>query len=318
MRLKSVLLKQSCNRAYRKSGFRSLNSIRAASRYLFHGFFRNPVVILTLIMGFVLSYLLSIRVMEAAEYFGSSMQVVEPFIWTFGDPTAIMLTSVLLIFMFSDLPGLTAASPFYLMRITKLHWLLGQFLYIAIASGIYTGYIVLCTCLLCARYSYIGNIWSRTAMYLAYSDTGKEINVPSTVKMMESITPYECMMWIAVLLLCYCLSLAFLMMTASLFFGGKSGIFAGFVYSLYGFLLDREVLRKLLGLSETQMWKVNSLICWISPLNHATYDKHDFGHDNQPSLWQSVFVFGVILLIFMCLSFRAMKRYNFTFLGESD
>lgn len=51
-----------------------------------------------------------------------------------------------------------------------------------------------------------------------------------------------------------------------------------------------EVLRKLLGLSETQMWKVNSLICWINPLSHATYDKHDFGHDNQPSLWQLAYV----------------------------
>lgn len=293
--------------------FQSLHAISASVRYNFRGFFRNPVVILTLMMAFILSYLLSIRVMEVADYFGSSVQAAEPFIWTFGDSTSIMLTSVLLIFLFSDMPKLNAAVPFYLMRITKRQWLIGQFLYIVLATFIYTGFMILSTCLLCARYSYLGNIWSRTAMYLAYSSIGVEMKVPSTVKVMESVTPYTCMLWIGGLLLCYCLSLVFLMMAAKLYLNRKSGIFVGFLYSLYGMLLDKSVLMKLMGWESFETYRVNSLISWISPLNHATYGMHDFGHDNQPSLQQSVLIFAGILVVLLLLSAFAMKRYNFTF-----
>ena len=298
----------------RKIEVRPLHAIFASVRCNFRGFFKNPVVILTFIMAFILSYLLSIRVMEVAEYFECSVQMAEPFIWIFGDPTSIMLTSILLIFLFSDMPKLNAAAPFYLMRITKRQWLIGQFLYIVFATCIYTGVIMLFTCLLCARYSYVGNIWSKTAMYLAYSSIGTEMNVPSTVKVMESVKPYTCMFWIGGLLLCYCLTLVFLMMAAKLYLNRKSGIFVGFLYSLYGMLLDKDTLRMLIGWDEFEMYRVNSLISWISPLNHAAYGMHDFGHDNQPSLQQSVLIFAGILLALFLLSAFAMKRYNFTFL----
>ena len=63
-------------------------------RYNFFGFFRNPKVIFTLFLEFVLSFLLTGRIMVVMENYDTPVQAVEPFLWTFGDGTAVLLSSV--------------------------------------------------------------------------------------------------------------------------------------------------------------------------------------------------------------------------------
>ena len=57
--------------------------------------------------------------MVVIEAYHTPVQAVEPFLWTFGDSTAILLSSLLLLLLFSDLPGLTPVSPYYLIRMTR-------------------------------------------------------------------------------------------------------------------------------------------------------------------------------------------------------
>ena len=57
---------------------------------------------------------------------------MEPFIWTFGDSNSILLSSLLLLLLFADLPYLSAGTPFYLMRMKRRTWVLGQLLYTAV------------------------------------------------------------------------------------------------------------------------------------------------------------------------------------------
>ena len=89
----------------------------------------------------------------------------------------------------------------------------------------------------------------------------------------------------------------------------------GIGYSFYGFLLDPNVLGKLLGLEKNEMYRVRSIVGWISPLNQAVYGLHDFGYDNLPSVGQSLGIFSVLLGVICFLSYRTLKKYNFTFLG---
>ena len=41
----------------------------------------------------------------------------------------------------------------------------------------------------------------------------------------------------------------------------------GLLYSVFGFLLDPKVLAVILHKEKYEMYQVNVLICWISPLN---------------------------------------------------
>lgn len=292
-----------------------MKQILAVVHYNFLGFFKSSRTVITFLISVIVCFLLSEKVIRVAEYYQTAMQAAEPFIWTFGDATAILLISLLLIFLFSDLPKLGAFTPFYLMRMTKKKWLTAQFVYITLVTMLYVGFVLAVTILLCMKYTFPGNLWSKTAALLGYSSIGKTMQVPSTVKVMESISPYGCMLQAGILMLGYALTLGFFILLGNLVFGKKYGMLFAVGYSLYGFLLNPEVLGKMLMLEKYEMYIVRSIVGWISPLNQAVYGMHDFGYDNLPSVAQSVGIFGGILAVTGMLAYRSLKNYNFTFLG---
>ena len=185
-------------------------------RYNFFGFFRNPKVIFTLFLEFVLSFLLTGRIMVVMDNYNTPVQAIEPFLWTFGDGTAVLLSSMLLLF-------------------------------------------------------------------------------------------------------CYSLTLSFVILVGNLSKGKTKGMIAGLFYSIYGFLLDPNVLAAVLHKEKYEMYQINVLICWISPLNQAVYGKHNLGYDPLlPKLWQSCVFFLILVVILVILALRRMKKYPFEFLGEKS
>lgn len=294
-----------------------MRQIFSVVRWNFLGFYKNPRIILCFLFSFILCFFLSDRAMMVAKHYDSPMQVYEPFIWTFGDAESILLCSLLLILLFMDMPKLSPFTPYMLLRTKKGRWLAAQFFYIFFASVLYMGYVFLVTSLLCIKKTYVGNIWSKTAALLAYSGMGKKLSVPSTIKVMESATPLKCSLQILLLLLCYALTLCFLLLFLQMMAGKKAGIAAGLCYSLFGFLLDPETLAKILHKDEYEMYQIRRITGWISPLNHATYGMHDFGYDFLPTIGQSVGIFLCVLFLLLLLSFYALKHYNFnSFTGE--
>ena len=294
-----------------------MKQILGIVRYNFFGFFRNPKVIFTFLLEFVLSFLLTGRIMVVMESYDTPVQAIEPFLWTFGDGTAVLLSSMLLLLLFSDLPKMTPVTPYQLIRTTKRKWILGQFIYITFVTILYTFFMLLFTSVLCMKDSYPGNLWSDTAAMLGYSDLGKNLQVPSTVRVMESISPYGCMLQVFLLLFCYSLTLSFVILVGNLYKGKTKGMIFGLLYSIYGFLQDPNVLAAVLHKEKYEMYQINVLICWISPLNQAVYGKHNLGYDPLlPKLWQSCVFFLVLVLILVLLALRRMKNYPFEFLGE--
>ncbi|MFR3321553.1 MAG: hypothetical protein ACLTSZ_10985 [Lachnospiraceae bacterium] len=223
---------------------------------------------------------------------------------------------MLLLLLFSDLPKLGSMTPYYLYRTTRRVWLMGQFVYVICVSMLYTAFLFLTTVLLCMKMSYVGDVWSETAAMLAYSKLGKDLSVPSTVKVMESITPYGCVLQVLLLLFLYTLCLSFLILAGNLLFSGNRGIVLGLLYSMYGVLLDPRVLGAILHKEEYEMYQINILIGWVSPLSHVTYAKHNFGYDRLPTVGQSCLLFTGILLVLSVICMRAMRRYSFRFLGS--
>lgn len=301
-----------------KRSKKTAEQILAVVRYDFRGFFKRPRVMLTFLLGFVLCFLLSSRIMPVMETYRSPVQMLEPFLWTFGDSTAILLSSVLLLLLFSDLPVWSAVTPYYLYRTTKVRWILGQMIYMVCAAGIYTLFMLGSTMILCAGNSYPGNIWSDTAAMLAYSRLGEILNVPSTVKVMEIISPFGCGALMTILLFLYILCLGLAVLAGNLLPGKNRGMVTGLLFCLYGFLLDSQALARILGYEKYELFRVNVLIGWISPLSHASYGRHNFGYDQLPSIGQSVLVFLGILALLALFCIKRMKTYSFVFLGEKD
>lgn len=158
--------------------------ILAVTKYNFRRWHKNPRIVITFCLAFVLCFLLSDKAVKFAKEYETTMQLVEAFVWTFGDSNSILLSSLLLLLLFADMPFISSATPFYLMRIDRKTWLTGQAAYIALATLIYLAFI-----LVQPRSSVCGRVhrdmWSETAAILGYSGAGQKVALPALVKRLK-------------------------------------------------------------------------------------------------------------------------------------
>ena len=262
-----------------------LKQICSVTVYNFRKWNKNPRIYLMFILAFILCFLLSDKAVQFARLYETCMQIVEPFVWTFGDANSILLSSLLLLLLFADMPFIDSSTPFYLMRIDRKTWVLGQGVYIILSTFIYLVFILLSTSLVCMTQSFVGNMWSETAAILGYSGIGQDVALPALVKTLEMSRPYDCMLTIFALMMLYTLVMALIMLLMNLKKGYMGGVISVFVFSLYGFLLNPETIKTIFHLPDALMYKANVAVGWLSPLTHATYHMHNFGYDLLPRLW---------------------------------
>ena len=292
-----------------------IKQVFAVTTYNFRQWHKNPRIIITFCLAFVLCFLLSDKAVKFAQEYETTMQIVEAVVWTFGDANSILLSSLLLLLLFADMPFISSGTPFYLMRINRRTWITGQAVYIILATTIYLLFILVATSLVCMTQSFVGDMWSETAAILGYSGAGQAVALPALVKTLEMSTPYACMGTIFLLMLLYTLLMVFVMLIFNLWKGQLAGIVSVFGFSLYGFLLNPQTLKTIFQLPDELMYKANVAVGWLSPLNHATYHMHNFGYDLLPRLWQTYLIFGGLIAVCFYLSLRAARKYNFNFTG---
>ena len=296
----------------------TLSQVGAVVRYNFRMWRGNVRIVLTFALAFILCFLLSDKAASFAYDMGTAMQAFEPFVWTFGDANSVLLISLLLVLLFADIPFLGAGVPYYLVRMKRSTWAWGQLVYLILATLIYMFFIFVATTLICMQNSFIGNMWSETAAILGYSGAGKAVALPALVKTLEMSRPYQCAATIFLLMLLYTLVLALLMLFMKLLRGKSAGVVAAFGFSLYGLLLNPQLIKQMFNLPDELMYKANVAVGWLSPLNQATYHMHNFGYDLLPRLWQTYLIFFVLIAGLMVGILRAIRKYNFMFLGTEQ
>ncbi len=278
---------------------------------------RSPQIWLAFGLGFVACFLLTNKTVVFAQTHQTAMQIFEPFIWTFGDAKSILLISLCLLLLFADMPSLGAEVPLMLIRTTRRRWMAAQILYLALATVIFTVFLLCASCILCAQYGFPANKWSETAAILSYSALGQKIAVPAFIKVLELTYPYACTAHIFLLMLGYSMTLAGLMFLGNLL-RTRFGMVLGIVFSGFGLFLNPDIISQWFQLSVYQSRSANILFGWLSPLNHATYYMHNFGYDNLPRLQNSYMIFAGISAVLFILAFWRSKKYAFCFTGTED
>lgn len=278
---------------------------------------KNPQIWLAFGLGFVICFLLSNKVLTFSQEHGTALQIFEPFIWTFGDATSILILSLCLLLLFADVPNVGNEVPFLLVRTSRLVWLMGQILYVIVATLLFVCFILISTMLLAGVQSYTANMWSNTAAILGYSNIGTQIAVPAFVKVMELTDPRRCALHIFGLMLGYSLLMSSLILYLNLW-KGKAGMVGGMIFSGFGAVMNPQILSEWFQIPVERIRIANIIFGWISPLNHGTYYMHNFGYDNLPRLWVSYVFFGVGSLVLFALSLWKIRRYAFHFTGTKE
>lgn len=275
----------------------------------------NPRILVTFALAFIMCFLLSDKAVLFAVEHNTTMQIVEVFIWNFGDSKSILLSSVLLVLLFADMPFLSSGTPLYLVRTSRTVWITGQVVYTLVATFVYLLFMLLCTTFFTMEQSFTGNMWSPTAAILGYTNAGKRVAIPALIKTLEMSWPYQSMVSIFFLMLGYSATMVMLMLVCNLHFGQAAGVVCVLVFSIYGVLMNPDTIQILLRLPDQAYYIANVIIGWISPLNHATYHMHNFGFDKLPRLWHSYVIFGGLISILYFAAIRGAQKYNFSFIG---
>lgn len=274
---------------------------------------RNPRIWMTFIAAFILALMMSDQILSQALRYETSVQIAETYIWTFGDASSVMLSSLLLVLLFIDMPFIDLTTPYYLVRTRRSVWLGGQIIYVILGTVFYNMFLLLTTSILSVPFAFSGNVWSKTAAMLGYG-AGKSVTIPVSVKTMESMLPYQCAAAVFGLMLVYTLFIAALMLFLNIYCGNMAGIFGALGINLYGLLLSPEIFQKLFHFTGNLEYKANILCGWLSPLNHATFPMHNFGYDYLPRLSVSICILLILSLVMIGLSGIGFRRYEFSFL----
>ncbi len=283
--------------------------------YNFRLWRKNPRILVTFALTFIMCFLLTDKAVRFAIAHNTTMQLVETFIWSFGDSNSILLSSVLLVMLFADMPFLSSGTPLYLVRTSRRVWISGQVIYTIAATTVYLLFVLASTVLLSFGQSFIANMWSPTAAILGYTNAGERVVIPALVKTLEMSWPYQSMISIFFLMLGYTGVMVMMMLVCNLRFGQAAGVVSVLVYSVYGILMQPDTIQLILKLPDEAYYIANVIIGWLSPLNQATYHMHNFGYDKLPRLWQSYLIFGILIIMLVFASVRAIRKYNFSFMG---
>lgn len=283
----------------------------------FSGWHKNARVWMTFALGLVLCLMLSDEMLTRAQTYNASIQILEPFIWTFGDEESVLLSTLLLLLIFADMPFIDQAAPYRLIRTTRERWLAGQILYVVLAVILYDCFLLAAEALIAMPWSYVGNVWSETSAAFAYKG-GEGGAVAVSLKTMEISTPCECAALVFALMLLYSLLIAALMLLLNLWGGSAAGVTGALLFNLYGYLLNPELIRRIFDIPQGVLYRANVLCGWLSPLSHATFPMHNFGYDYLPRIHVSVLLFLCLICALIILAGVRMKRYNFTFIQAED
>ena len=211
---------------------KKLKQICSITAYNFRLWRANPRIIVTFALTFIMSFLLTDKAVRFAIDHNTTMQMVESFIWSFGDSNSILLSSVLLVLLFADMPFLSSGTPFYLVRTDRRTWITGQVVYILAATTIYLTFVLASTVILSIQQSFAANMWSPTAAILGYTNAGERVAIPALVKTLEMSWPYQSMISIFGLMLGYTSVMVLLMLACHLRFGQVAGVVSVLVFSL--------------------------------------------------------------------------------------
>ncbi len=277
----------------------------------------NPQMAMCFLLAFIFCYLLSDKVMQFAQGHDTSLQAAETFIWTFGDSQSVLAISILLLLMFSSMPNLSNEVPYFMVRTDRWTWMVGQMVYLILASFCFMLFIFAATLLLSLGRAYPANMWSDTAAILGYSDIGNQLAVPAFVKVLELTRPYACTVHIFFLMAGYGVTMASIVLFLNLC-RNNGGMIGGVIFSGLGIVMNPEIVAEWFGISMEGMRFANIICGWISPLNHATYYMHSFGYDNLPKLWQSYVFFAFVSILLFIASLVKIKNYSFQFTGTQD
>ena len=264
-------------------------------------------MIIALVM-FVFAYDYVIKELsEASDKMGEKLQIFEGFIAISNSQLLIMIIPIVFIGLMGEFPRVDGNSMFFISRVGKVNWLLGQMMFAIMASVTYLGSLLLFSMLASVGRSFLANNWSEvtTKYYIfAPNDFKSKVAMLTTGRLYNNLTPVQSVLNIFGLMLLLMLLIAMGLIVSFVLKNKITGVIA-----TTGLICIGNVLAYM-----------ENGVRWFFPTSHAVLEIHFDEIYRKPIMrmeWSYLYYLVLIMILFV-ISFVLIDRYDFSKIQELE
>ena len=220
----------------------------------------KKIIVLLLIIGFIIDNGVRQMVSNALQV-EQPLGIFEGFIMCVNHWYYLIIFLIGFIFILASVPRLNSEQIFLIYGTGKKSWLFGEIIQVSVCAVIYIFVLFVSSIVSCARYCYIGNIWSNFTVYYKsdYETLLSDNNRFIDQQVFKYYSPYQSVLH-CILLLALCLTL---MGTIILCFTIINKKLVGIILNIF-FILFVLIFNE-----------YHTGVMWLSPFCHAVLALHN-------------------------------------------
>lgn len=268
---------------------------------------RNPKMIITLVM-LIFAYDFVIKELTtAADKMGVQLQIFEGFIGISNSQLLLMIIPIVFVGLMGDFPRVDGNAMFYIHRVGKTNWLVGQIIFAVMASATYLAMLLGFSVLTFVGRCNITNIWSdvTTKYYIfAPNDYLSRVATLTTGRLYNNLPPIDATLNILGLMFLFLVLISMLLLVGFVCKARTAGIVI-----TTGILSSGNVLDYMEG-----------TVRWLFPTAHAILEIHFDEIYKKPimDMRLSYIYYLVLIIILFVVAYLAIDKYDFSRIQELE
>lgn len=263
-----------------------------------------------IIIGVMLIFIYDFAIrplLDNAADMNSPLNILEPFIAVANSQLLILIIPAVFLTLISDFPRTDGNTLFFLLRTGKVNWLLGQIVFVIMSIVSFVGAVFAGAVLPMLTKGFLADKWSLTVSKYGEMFPEKIMSFGNqliTEKLYNQMPPYKAALQSYLLMMCYLLVLALVML-----------MFNCLKIKLMGLLSSGSVIA--FG-GATSLVGVKAQ--WIFPMAHTIIYLHYTRFFREPvfAMWKTAVYFAVVCVVLIVVSFIALKWTDFESLQDID
>ncbi|SET04171.1 hypothetical protein [[Clostridium] polysaccharolyticum] len=284
-----------------------LSRIRLTAKTEYIKWICNPrIILLAVVVVFLHNFIIQ-PLQEHAGKMGEPLNSLEPFIATVNSEILVIIVPAVFLALFSDFPKMDGSTLFFVHRIGKINWILGQILFVAYGIMTYVGILFLGSFLPVMTSTFWADKWSNVVTQYAQRFPDESQSFACLLiknNIYNQVSPDMAVIHGYLLMILYLAVLASIML-----------LFQCLDKKIYGMLCAASVIA--FG-GTTSL--VGAKAMWFFPMAHASLWNHFTSYFRKPvvALWKSYLYFGSLVILLIIASLKSIKNRNFDSIQEMD
>lgn len=228
----------------------------------------SPRILLAVYITVFLNQSITVNMLSLCNEAGYVINIAEPLALIFSKSFYTVAIPIVFIALMTDFPR-TEGSIFYVYRMSRRSWVVGELLFAVMSSLTYVFSLILGTVLYCMGNCSFDNRWSKytSDMFIDHPEIyNQNTNLFVNSSVYTQGKPVEVIIHSAVLIFLYVLLLSLIIMLFKLLDMGGTGVMIGGVLTLFGLASDSGA----------------SPMMWAFPITHTVFGWHFDAFFRQP------------------------------------